>query len=198
MHTNSQPKRGNKGFTLIEMIGVLAVIAILAGLLIPKIFQAISSARISSAALACSTVKAATADHYAKNGALGTTGNKFDTLVLMAEGFLDKPFATKIGTEATTEVDLVAGEPLTTTAPDGVKSAYALSGVAGQNDAAGSQVVQAVIPGVSEADAMALSQLIDGTTMSSGAGADDFSGRVKYAKSVGGAAVTVHVYITHR
>jgi prepilin-type N-terminal cleavage/methylation domain-containing protein len=38
----------NKGFTLIEMIGVLAVIAILAALLIPKVFQAITEARINT------------------------------------------------------------------------------------------------------------------------------------------------------
>src|SRR6266436_5262795 len=34
-------------FTLIEMIGVLAVIAVLAALLIPKIFESINSARLN-------------------------------------------------------------------------------------------------------------------------------------------------------
>ena len=91
MHNNSppKPKRNNKGFTLIEMIGVLAVIAILAALLIPKIFEAIHSARISSAAGACATVKTATADYYAKNGSLGIATNNFCS-ALMAAGFLDK------------------------------------------------------------------------------------------------------------
>ena len=37
-----------KGFTLIEMIGVLALIAILASLLLPKIYEAINGSRISN------------------------------------------------------------------------------------------------------------------------------------------------------
>ena len=194
MHNNSQAKRGNKGFTLIEMIGVLAVIAILAGLLIPKIFQAISGARINSAAAACSTVKAATADHYAKNGALGATATKFDTLVLMKEGFLDKPFETKIGTPATTEIDLADG--LTSgDAATAINSAYALSGDPLVNDAAGSQVVQAVITGVSQADAKALSLLLDGAALSTAAGAADLLGRVKFSITD---PTDVYVYITSR
>src|SRR5438552_19103633 len=100
-------KSARKGFTLIEMIGVLAVIAILASLLIPKIFEAINHARINNAAVSYNTVKTAVADHYAKFGSLlssnGTVflttdsiATNFDKL-LIAEGFLDKPFQVKIG-----------------------------------------------------------------------------------------------------
>ncbi len=46
-------------FTLIEMIGVLAVIAVLAALLIPKIFESINSARLNQAVLSCQTIKTA-------------------------------------------------------------------------------------------------------------------------------------------
>src|SRR5512133_3828237 len=98
----------NKGFTLIEMIGVLAVIAILAAVLIPKVFEAINNSRINNAAMSCQTVKTAIADHYAKFGSLLSTNGTviasgsadalaFDR-ILMGEGFLDKPFATKIAT----------------------------------------------------------------------------------------------------
>jgi prepilin-type N-terminal cleavage/methylation domain-containing protein len=38
-------KRSHSAFTLVEMVGVLAVIAILASLLIPRVFQAIGSAQ---------------------------------------------------------------------------------------------------------------------------------------------------------
>ena len=38
-------KRSHSAFTLVEMIGVLAIIAILASLLIPRVFQAIESAK---------------------------------------------------------------------------------------------------------------------------------------------------------
>jgi prepilin-type N-terminal cleavage/methylation domain-containing protein len=59
-------KRKAQAFTLIEMIGVLAVIAILAALLIPKVFEAINNSRINNAAVSYNTVKAALSDHYAK------------------------------------------------------------------------------------------------------------------------------------
>ncbi len=48
-----------KAFTLIEMIGVLAVIGILAALLVPKIFEAINNARINSTAVSIATIKTA-------------------------------------------------------------------------------------------------------------------------------------------
>src|SRR5262249_11969776 len=108
MKVNVRTKGGSlSGFTLIEMIGVLAVIAILASLLIPKIFEAINKARISNTALSIQTVKTACADHYAKYGGLGVDGrstpptafantNNFDG-ILLGEAFLDKPFAVKIG-----------------------------------------------------------------------------------------------------
>ena len=47
INTHLPKRRQSKAFTLIEMIGVLAVIAILAALLIPKIFNAINSAQYS-------------------------------------------------------------------------------------------------------------------------------------------------------
>src|SRR5213595_1682884 len=113
MKTYQLKKKEAKAFTLIEMIGVLAVIAILAALLIPKIFEAINNSRVNNAAVSYNTVKTALADHYAKwgsllssNGVLFTTAQvaiatNYDK-ILVAEGFLDKPFQVKIGTTNTT------------------------------------------------------------------------------------------------
>ena len=58
--------RKRHAFSLIEMIGVLAVIAILASLLVPKIFEAINNAHMSQTVLSCQTIKTATLEHYAK------------------------------------------------------------------------------------------------------------------------------------
>src|SRR5439155_195683 len=92
------------------MIGVLAIIAILASLLIPKIFEAISNAHISQTVLGYQTIKTAAMQHYAKylslassngnnltlSGGTPATLANFDT-VLLAEGLIDKPFAPQIG-----------------------------------------------------------------------------------------------------
>src|SRR5271165_701149 len=91
-----------EAFTLIEMIGVLAVIAILAAMLIPKVFSAIDAARVNSTAVNLDTVKTAVADHYGKygqfnmlfgtNNVTGSTNifTGYDTAVLLQEGLLDK------------------------------------------------------------------------------------------------------------
>src|SRR5690242_1978505 len=104
----SSSRRLSRAFTLIEMIGTLAVIAILASLLIPKIFQAISNAYLSQTVLSVQTMKTAVMEHYAKylslaasNGVPLTIPNNsamtnFDS-VLLAEGLIDKPFAPRIG-----------------------------------------------------------------------------------------------------
>src|SRR5438045_79940 len=105
-------QKRRKAFTLIEMIGVLAVIAILAALLIPKVFSAINDARVNGLCVTCETLKTAVADHYGKYGrldaawgtntaALGFSGTpltaiNYDRSVLIPEGLLDKPFTAKI------------------------------------------------------------------------------------------------------
>jgi len=208
MNLTLNQKSARKGFTLIEMIGVLAVIAILASLLIPKIYEAINNSRISNTVLSYNTVKTALADHYAKFGALlssngtayavGAPGMAAFDKTLVAEGFLDKPFQVKIG-DTTTHVEVIAGAGAVpvTTANDGT---YDLDGNGSVNDAQGTAVVQAVIGGVTGGDALALSTLLDGTSLSStnGAASADSLGRVKYAAPGAGGTTTVYIYVTHR
>src|SRR5438874_7213793 len=109
--TNSQPKSA-QGFTLIEMIGVLAVIAILASMLIPKIFEAINSARINNTVQSYNAIKTAVLDHYGKFGALNYNGftqapavaaelAAYDTGILLPEAMIDKPFRARVGTTRT-------------------------------------------------------------------------------------------------
>src|ERR1022692_5347507 len=90
-----------RAFTLIEMIGVLAVIAILASLLIPKVFSAISQARVNGVTISTDTVKTALVDHYGRYGnfdqLFGTNGvgkfnggiyGGYDTNILMIKQLL--------------------------------------------------------------------------------------------------------------
>src|ERR1043165_2890846 len=137
-------------FTLIEMIGVLAVIAILASLLIPKIFEAINSARINNCVVSYNTIKTAVMDHYAKFGKLNSQGGtndltapiaNYDKTILLAEQMIDKPFTVKIG----------GGDPSTNAVIQAVSAAnagggsgYLLDGV--NNGVVGAQfVVEAVV-----------------------------------------------------
>ena len=205
-------RRKAGAFTLIEMIGVLAVIAILAALLIPKVFTAISNARVNNAAVSTQTVKTALADHYAKFGSIPVDGSgaspvtltNFPVLnydaVLLKEGFLDKPFAVKIGdgtTNTTIKVIDISGAAFALGATVGATDAtgYALSGTNSANQTVGSALVEAVITGVTENDAKDLSERIDGVSLSTAVGTSDTAGRVKYAT---GTPTTVYVYLTHR
>src|SRR5437667_12874494 len=100
------------------MIGVLAIVAILAALLIPKIFEAINNAHISHTLISYNTIKTAVMEHYGKylslassNGVnLPVSGNytNFDG-ILLAEGLIDKPFAPKIGSSGTIQMVDITG-----------------------------------------------------------------------------------------
>lgn len=194
--------RKARAFTLIEMIGVLAIIAILAAVLIPKVFSAINDARINNACVSIETIKTATVDHYGKYGKLNslfgtndlvtipTTGSNYCTGFLLPEQLIDKPFSVKIG----------GGDPSTnaiiqiiTGAGSGGTAGYLLDGISNGVTNAGA-VVEAVIYGVAQKDAKDLSDRIDGLALGTPSGQDTL-GRVRYAA---GDPTIVYVYITHR
>lgn len=61
-------KKSQSGFTLMEMIGVVAVIAILASMATPMIFDAIRNARISAFVEDINVARTAVASYYADTG----------------------------------------------------------------------------------------------------------------------------------
>lgn len=58
------------GFTLIEMIGVLAIIAILVAAVAPRIFEAIEDSKVTSASTLAKSIQVACTKYYADMGTL--------------------------------------------------------------------------------------------------------------------------------
>ena len=201
-------------FSLVEMIGVLAIIAILASLLIPRVFQAIGDARISNAANACNRIKASVNEYYGRYGFFAGTGGKplkfengvaddWDRNVLMPEGLADKPFAVRLGNGRSGSPDgsrvraLKLSAPGAEVEPD--NGAYNLDGsVTSVNDIAGTFLVEALIEGVRIQDARDFNDWIDGTNLGAAKlGDDDLVGRVKYFIRSNKTA-SIRVYLAHR
>src|SRR2546425_5827157 len=101
--------KGTKAFTLIEIIGVLAVIAILAAVLTPRVISVIARGKIDSTAQSLATLKTATTDYIVKNGSpplrhgTGATNSALATgrfaAALPAGGFLGELFSCAGGTQ---------------------------------------------------------------------------------------------------
>ena len=196
------PTNRRRGFTLVEMIGVLAVIAVLAGLLIPRVFSAIAQSRINSTALGYNSLKSASLLYFGKYGkfagvAGGTnstaTALDWDSLVLLPEGFVEKPFETQLAT--TTTVSLVPASA-SGAVVFSVAGTYDL-GDTGLNSAIGTSVIEAVLTEVSADDAKELNDRIDGAALGAALGVSDIKGRVKFDIATG-ATGTVRLYIAHK
>ena len=63
-------RRDSRGFTLIEMIGVLAVVAVLAAMVLPKVFDVIAESRVNSLAASVKAYETAVTKYYSDIGSL--------------------------------------------------------------------------------------------------------------------------------
>jgi prepilin-type N-terminal cleavage/methylation domain-containing protein len=180
--------RSNPAFTLIEMIGVLAIIAVLVAVLVPKIFSAINDSRFSSSVASINSCKAATMSYFGANSGFGTnTAISFDK-TLVSSNYLETPLVTKMGTTNWVQVVGLASSAGGTP--------YTLDGV---NQITGTTVVEAVLENITAADAMELSRRIDTSAWSTITATNaDTMGRVEYAKPTAVGTTTVYVYLAHQ
>lgn len=212
--------RSRSGFSLVEMIGVLAIIAILAVIIVPKVFATIASSRVTNTVASINSAKSAISDFAGKFGTLPNTGNnsRIDDL-LVTSGILDGRFVVKLGnqpqnpplagstwTKNASGVWVAAGgvnqatqsrvicltsNPATAPGTNGVN--YRLDGTTDLPAAA--KVVSAVIVGTTPAEARELSLRIDGEALTpTTAGVADTAGKVAYAA----AGTTVFIYLAHQ
>lgn len=218
MQINARHNRSRKdpAFTLIEIIGVVAVIAILAAVLTPRVVSVIARGKVNATAQSLGSLKSATADYIGKNGSVplragtGATNaavaaGRFDA-DLIAGGFTEKLFSCSIGTQLFDSSALtgrVHVRTLTATSAAAVTAPTATVGGdnfnldrdTGTADfTTGQTVVTTFIPGTALADAVALNKILDGDD-NAGTGADS-TGRCMYSDGTGG-TVTVYVYIAH-
>lgn len=206
-----QPSKPQRGFTLVEMIGVLAIIAILVSMLLPRIFLALDESRVTAAVLSFNGAKTAAMTYFGTHGRFGDLeGNaltatnaltqSWDREVLLRGGYLERALETKISSSA----GLVLAETVeANVAPTGDNSAFDLSGLNhnGNDASEGRWVLHAVLHDVALTDARMLNLKIDGADANLGedpltAGTDVW-GRVKYAMAATGFG-TVRIYLGHR
>ena len=181
---------------MIEMVGVLAVIAILAALLVPKIFAAINESRYNTCVAGVNSSKTAAMGYFGKHQVFPAASATF-AATLLDEGYLERPLTTKIGTAMTVETTTIA-----LCGGGGATAPYKLNGTV---DIAGSEVVEVKIAGVNGVDAQELSRRIDGETDAAGTpltvavGTADTVGRVVFAAPDATTGLTdVYVYLAHK
>lgn len=219
--------RHNAGFSLVEMIGVLAIVAILASLLVPRVFNAINRAKINSSVLTVNTIKSSVIEAYSETGSFTDAGggaldptdltnvNPFDDKVLLVRQLIGKPFNVKIGVETVgNEHEILLAVP-TAGAVTGTSVGWDVDGSGpvdhdadpstpdiAPNDVETSQyVVYAKIPNVASQDALAFSRSMDGEDLSatdSDSTTEDLEGSVKYAAPGADGVTDIFVYLASR
>ena len=218
--------RRSLGFTLIEMIGVLAIIAILAVIVVPKVFSTIAGSRVTSAVASINSMRSAISEFGGRYGAVPVTsipGARIDDLLITA-GMLENRFLVKIGNQPGTTIvtgatwanttgtwattnagtsqaneSRIICSTSTVAAPSAAAGAnFRLNGAT--NLPAGSRVVAAVLVNITGAEARDLSLRIDGDPLSqANATTADDRGKVAYAApNATTGLTTAYVYIAHQ
>lgn len=207
------------GFTLTEMIGVLAVITLLAAMLIPRIIESIKRAHAVSIVRMIRSCESAVAQYIAQFGYFGgETGAPYRRSVrnwdeeLVKLGILEKPLFFSSGVtidlqvakydirEADGVVDCTDVSP-SQIAPGYIKVTgdpdYDLDGDGDSDTANSTFVVQMVIADLSREIAKMINDAIDGEALGAPIGEADLKGRVKYKAAPRVRVTDVWIYLGH-
>ena len=224
-HMHPHSRRRAAGFTMIEMIGVLAIIAILAVIVVPKVFSTIASSRVASTVASINAMRTAVTEYAGRFGSVPLTtpsdNARIDDL-LVASQMLESRFVVKIGTQPGAALSAGAvwnnttgvwagGQPQGSqsriicsmatpgTVPSAARGAnFRLNG-GNNNLPAGSRVVAAVLMQITGAEAQDLSQRIDGTALSqNNATTADNNGKVVYSIPNAQGLTDAFVYLAHQ
>ena len=116
-------KRIQSGFTLIELMIVVAIIGILAAIAIPQYQNYVARAQVSEALVLASGAKTAVAEYYNVNGEFPTTsglagidamsGKYVDTVEVGANGVITATFDGVAGTGGEDSHTKIAGKTVT-------------------------------------------------------------------------------------
>jgi hypothetical protein len=204
-----------RAFSAVELIGVLAIIAILTALLLPRIshhvtkeevVQTAGLAHLTETVVAIQTIEGVINAHLAQFGSLGsfngappTVSGSYDNFsqVLLREGLMERPFGVTLGTNSF--LRLLNASGLTATTPvDGRNGAYDLHGDGRNNVVGAAFVVEAIIAGVTEQEARAINDRLDGPRLSAPAGSDDWLGRAIYRQMGADGRTELHIHILHK
>jgi len=187
MKTIRVPLSGHRAFPLVEMIGVMYILAIVASLIVPQVIHAAGQARVDSTTVSFNTLRTASMSYHAKYGWFGGVAgtaldvsspyNDWDTRVLLAEGMIEKPFVPLLG--ASHVVRAVAS---TSAAVNATNSAYSLDGAAASSTSTGTVILEVWSRDVDLDAARDLNQRLDGQSLgeASGLPGPDLKGRLKY------------------
>ncbi|MFW2331176.1 MAG: type II secretion system protein [Nitrospinota bacterium] len=198
--------RVKDGFTLVEMIGVLAVIALLSAMLAPKIFEIISDTKITRVAGEVRVYEAALANWYKDIGSLHsvnascvptntTTTYDFGPFLTGTTStgcrryngpYLDTLPEASIGTVA-----LISNFYSTATTSTNANTTFDLN-ADGTGDTVSKRTIALVYQGVSREDFEALDNIIDSNVSIATLG-HDAGGKVKFVNGS-----EVYVYIAHK